>query len=381
MVCRVFTLCEIRILKNMDYMKLKIFLSVAIMFFTLSGCKKIEPKKTEHSSFTHAETNSVYYWKTVLDLDSNDYDLIEDLNIGRIYLRMFDVDIDIDYFSKKDRTIPVGTLRIPNDTYHVYQEKMKSVSFVPVVYITLDALKESKDKEETLAKNIVERVKNMCSYNNVPNVKGLQLDCDWTATTEESFFKLCEKVRYYIQKENMPWELSSTIRLHQLSKKAPPVDYGVLMVYNTGNFSDPDEKNSIISEETVNPYLKNLKDYPIHLDVAYPTYSWQLLFRKRQFIGLLNAIELSDSTSFSSKSENQYVALKDIPYNGKTIFKGDIVKQENSKYKDILEIKNEIENILIGKTHSNILYHFDAKNLNNYTHAQLKSLLKNNQNN
>lgn len=360
----------------MGYMKLKIIPFIVIVFLTLSGCNK-----TETSVFSHSETNSVYYWKTVLDLDSTDYDLIEDLDLGRIYLRMFDVDVDTDLNSKEDRTIPVGTLRIPYGTYQDYQEKLKSVSFVPVVYITLNALKDSKGKEETLAKNIVERVKNMCSYNKVPNVEGLQLDCDWTETTEESFFKLCEKVRTNILKENLPWELSSTIRLHQLSRKAPPVDYGVLMVYNTGNFRDPDEKNSIISEENVKPYLKSFKDYPLHLDVAYPTYSWQLLFRKRQFMGLLNGIDLNDSTSFSRKSENQYMALKDIPYNGTTIFKGDIIKREDSNYEDIANIKNKIEHLLNEKAHSNILYHFDAENLNNYTYAQLKNILKNNQNN
>ena len=354
-------------------MKLKIIMFIAIVFLILSGCKK---KKIETPSFTHSETNSVYYWKTVLDLDSTDYDLIKDLDIGRIYLRMFDVDIDTDLNSKGDRTIPVGTLRISYDTYNVYQEKTKTVSFVPVIYITLDALKDSKDKEETLAKNIVERVKNMCSYNKIPNVKELQLDCDWTLTTEESFFKLCEKVRINIQKENRPWDLSSTIRLHQLSRKAPPVDYGVLMVYNTGNFNDPDEKNSILSEENVNPYLKNLKNYPLHLDVAYPIYSWQLLFRTREFKGLINGIELRDTVNFSQKSENEYVALKDIPYKGKTIFKGDIIKQETSNYEDIITIKNKIEEILKDKPHSNILYHFDRKNLDKYTYAELKNIFK-----
>ena len=381
MICRVFSLCEIRVLKNMVNMRLKIVPLVAIVFLTITGCNKIELKKSKTSLFTHSEVNSVYYWKTVLDPDSADYGLIEDLDIGRIYLRMFDVDIDTDLNSKEDRTIPVGTLRIPYNTYHNYQDKMRTISFVPVVYITLDALKDSKDKEETLARNIVERVKNMCSYNKIPNVKGLQLDCDWTSSTEVSFFKLCDEVRFYIQNENLPWDLSSTIRLHQLLMEEPPVDYGVLMVYNTGNFNDPDEKNSIISEENVDPYLKYLKSYPLHLDVAYPTYSWQLLFRSRQFIALLNGLDLKDTIIFSRKSENQYVALKDIPFKDKTIFKGDVIRQEDSNYDEIAGIKNKIDNILKNKTHSNILYHFDVENLNKYSYAQLKNIFKTNQNN
>ena len=356
-------------------MKPKKILYYAFLILTITGCKKGEPEKVETPVFSHSEKNSVYYWKTTFNPDSTDYDIIDDLDIERIYLRMFDVGIDTDVNPKQDRTIPIGTLRIPHDTYLEYKEKLKSISFTPVVYVTLDALKDSKGKEGLLAKNIVERVKNMCSYNEIPNVDGLQLDCDWTATTEESFFKLCDYTRMNIINNNLPWHLSSTIRLHQLSKKAPPVDYGVLMVYNTGNFSDPDERNSIISEENVDPYLKNLRNYPLHLDVAYPTYSWQLLFRNRQFIGLLNGLDLQDSTNFSHKTENQYVALKDIPYNGKTIFKGDIIKQEDSNSTDIQKIKNKVETILKDKNHSNILYHLDSHNLGNYSYAELKDLL------
>ena len=351
------------------------------MVLTITGCKKEATENFETPVFAHSEKNSVYHWKTTFNPDSTDYDYLDDLNIGRIYLRMFDVDIDTDINPKEDRTIPVGTLRIPYDTYYQFKDKFNPISFTPVVYITLDALKDSEGKEDVLARNIVERVKNMCSYNAISNVEGLQLDCDWTATTEETFFRLCDKIRKKIIKDTLPWHLSSTIRLHQLARKAPPVDYGVLMVYNTGNFNNPDEKNSIISEESVTPYLKNLKDYPLHLDVAYPTYSWQLLFRNRKFIGLLNGLDLQDSTSFSHEKDNRYIALKDIPHEGKTIFKGDIIKQEVSNYPDIQNIKNKIENILKDKPHSNILYHFDSNNFDKYSYEELKNLLSSDKNN
>ena len=40
--------------------------------------------------------------------------------------------------------------------------------------------------------------------------------------------------------------LSTTIRLHQLSMKVPPVDYGVLMLYNTGHPMKFMERNPIL---------------------------------------------------------------------------------------------------------------------------------------
>ena len=73
-----------------------------------------------------------------------------------------------------------------------------------------------------------------------------------------------------------PWiqQLSTTIRLHQLSMKAPPVDYGALMLYNTGDPRKWVERNPILDIRDVSPYLKRLNDYPLPLAAAYPVFSW-----------------------------------------------------------------------------------------------------------
>lgn len=218
----------------------------------------------------------------------------------------------------------------------------------------------------------------MCEYNALPNVGELQLDCDWTATTESSFFSLCDSVKQSLASLGLPWRLSSTIRLHQLMRKVPPVDNGVLMVYNTGSFDNPDAENSIISLADVEPYVKHLSNYPLHLDVAYPTYSWQLLFRKRQFLGLVNGLNLADSTQFTQGGNHVYSARRDIPYNNRIIRAGDMVRQETSPYNDILAVKNCIERQLIDRPHSNILYHLDSKNLSKYMADEIDNLYSTN---
>lgn len=346
-------------------MKRLLFITAAV--FLLYGCRG-----SGCDSFEHAEKNSIYYWKTVLSMEDEDFEFIRNQEIGRIYLRMFDVGIGED--GGRDTTVPLGTLKVPENVYYKLNTGFENVSIVPVVYITLEGLKKSKGNEGQLAQNIVERVKNMCSYNNISNVEGLQLDCDWTVTTEQSFFSLCDSVKARIEAYRLPWSLSSTIRLHQLGKAIPPVDYGVLMVYNTGDFKDPDERNSIISKENVAPYLKHLSRYPLHLDVAYPTYSWQLLFSNRKFIGLLNGVNLADTACFAEITPNKYVAVKDVPYNGKIIRKGDVVKQENSDYNEIIAIKEDIEKAMNRRRHSNILYHFDLNNLSKYNDYEIKNI-------
>lgn len=343
--------------------------TMAILLMILASCSGPSPKPV------HQELNSVYYWKTVFHLDDAEIAFLKKHAIGRVYLRMFDVSEDKYVCSINDRAYPNASVKVDDEDYRFITDSLKDKEFVPVVYITLEALKAMNGHEGVLATNIVTRVRNMCEYNGLPNVCELQLDCDWTTSTEKSFFSLCDSVKLSIKKLGLSWRLSSTIRLHQLSRKAPPVDNGVLMVYNTGNFDDPDASNSIIDVKDIKPYLKHLHGYALHLDVAYPTYSWQLLFRKRHFIGLLNGLNTNDTTAFVKEGENVYRAKRDIPYNDRLIRKGDIVRHEKSEYTDIVSVKKMIDKALSGSERSNILYHLDSKNISNYTDNEIEQLL------
>ena len=324
--------------------------------------------------FAHEECNGVYYWKTVFDLDTADYAFLFGHKVGRIYLRMFDVTAEVNIAETFDAVVPNASMRIPDDCRGVVDYLSAKQQLVPVVYVTEDALKATAGQEGTLASLIVERVRRMCSYNEFVNVEGLQLDCDWTKTTEKSFFALCDSARSQIAQRSLQWSLSSTIRLHQLSRKAPPVDYGVLMVYNTGNFSDPDARNSIIDIDDVEPYLSRLDDYPLHLDVAYPTYSWQLLFDDRRFIGLLNGVNVDDTTHFVAEGKNVHRAICDVIYNDKVICMGDVVRTETSTFDEVIAVKDAIERRLVGRPHSNILYHLDQRNLLKYSSDEIDKL-------
>lgn len=346
------------------------FLLSFILLLSGASCSDISVGRP-----VHEEVNGVYYWKTNFTLDDENLSQLRDHDIGRIYLRMFDV-----VENEEARGINHIHKSIPNASVtfgwsgHRWLDSIVGTEFVPVVYITLEALRAEQGKEGALAEKILTRVRNMCSYNRLHSVRELQLDCDWTATTETSFFALCDSVRSLMARMEQPWRLSSTIRLHQLARQAPPVDCGVLMVYNTGNFNDPDEANSIISEANVAPYLRNLRDYPLHLDVAYPTYSWQLLFRHRQFMGLMNYGELDDTTRFENLGGGRFKAHRAVPYKDKVILPGDIIRRETSAYAEIMRVKTLIERELDGRPHSNILYHLDSANLSEYTSDELDNI-------
>lgn len=339
---------------------------LALFLAAIAGCAP------HHAEEQHREVNSIYYWKTVFDIYIDEHDFMERHDVNRMYIRMFDV-VPQEYGD--EIVVPNATFRIEDEWGHTFWAfRDNTVDVVPVVYITLEALKAMKDNEGILASNIVERVKNMCSYHELPNVEELQLDCDWTVSTEDSFFALCDSVKSALNRNVLPWKLSSTIRLHQLARRVPPVDRGVLMVYNTGNFNDPDARNSIIDADDVEPYLKHLPSYGLHLDVAYPTYSWQILYRDRKLLGLLRDADVSDASLFAKTGPNTYRVRRDTTIRGTKLLECDMVRHEESEFAEVLKVKQMIESKLSGRRHSNILYHFDSKNLSKYSQDEIEQL-------
>lgn len=340
-------------------MKLLVFLSSALLLASCAAAPADQPAKTQP-----APANSIYFWKTVFKPDSVELDFLARHNVRRLYLRMFDVVVD------NNDVVPNATTR-----FETYYTKYPKANFIPVVYITLDALRAMNGREAELARLIVTRVSNMCSFNRLGGVSELQLDCDWTESTRESYFKLCDKTKTFIDNKGLGWDLSSTIRLHQLRESAPPVDRGVLMVYNTGNFNNPDARNSIIDPDDVKPYIKSLDSYTLPLDVAYPTYSWQLLYRDRQFAGLTRGLDTTDTTRFAhTNGPNSYRVLKTFPHGDRAIKRGDVVRTEYSDYATVKTVKDMIDSHLTRRRHSTILYHLDSSNLSKYTDNEISSL-------
>lgn len=217
----------------------------------------------------------------------------------------------------------------------------------------------------------------MCSYNELDEPKELQLDCDWTMRTQQAFFSLCTAVKNEIQKRDPQALLSATIRLHQLKTSVPPVDYGVLMLYNTGSFENPEESNSIISVENVKPYLRYLADYPLHLDYAYPVFSWNLVYNEENhFKGLINSGTDFPDNILKHLSGNNYEVTKDTIINEIYLYQGDMIRKEEAPFKTIMEVKRLIEQNSRNKNCNVILYQLDPKNLSNYSGNEFKQIYK-----
>lgn len=212
--------------------------------------------------------NAVYYWRTVFTLDSTEQAFLVSNNIRRIYCRYFDVVLDAEQGS------------MPNATISFASEMPDSIEIVPTVFIMNDCMQEAQlertrknSNEVGLARLIVERILQMNETHDILHVRELQIDCDYTARNRTLYYRFLDEVRREARQRGLA--LSVTIRLHQLSMPAPPADYGVLMLYNTGDPARYAERNPILDIRDVQPYLRYLRGYALPMGAAYPVFLWQ----------------------------------------------------------------------------------------------------------
>jgi primosomal protein N' len=104
---------------------------------------------------------------------------------------------------------------------------------------------------------------------------------------------------------------------------APPVDYGVLMIYNTGDPRKFDERNPILDIRDVSPFLNRLDKYPLPLAAAYPVFSW---------LRIINGIHIEHTVEAA----------------------------------EILKVKQAVEERREGLKSSIITYHLDKENIDRY---------------
>lgn len=235
---------------------------IGILTFLIIGCtqqKDVEPMR------------SMYYWSTTFALDSTKTEFMEKHQVGRLYVRFFDV-----VQNETHGALPNATISFDGSQQECKQE------IVPVVYILNDCMRH---KNDSLPHHILNRVLQMCETHHIENIKEIQIDCDWTKSTRDSYFAFMEELHMLTQERNL--KLSSTIRLHQLSQEPPKADKGVLMVYNTGDFRDRNEEKPILDVDVVLKYADYLSDYKLPLATALPVFSWDLLFRSgTKFVGI-----------------------------------------------------------------------------------------------
>ena len=246
----------------------------------ITGCKQsVMPQE-----------NSVYYWRTEWRTDSVERAFLQQYHINKVYCRYFDVVMNSDGEP------------MPNATIHFVQGQPDGIKLIPTVFITENCMHQP---HKGLAKKLVDRIVQMNETNDISGVDEIQIDCDFTARNLKNYYDFLQQVREEARKHDM--QLSTTIRLHQLSMPVPPVDYGVLMIYNTGDPNKFNERNPILDMRDVQPYLRYVADYDLPLAAAYPTFRW---IRNFEGVHLEHTVEADEILKVKAAMEKKRPELR-----------------------------------------------------------------------
>jgi hypothetical protein len=269
----------------------------------------------------------IYYWRTSFSMSPSETRFLSDLNIRKIYLRIFDVDWD----NGLNAPIPLGEIKFIN---------MPDSSFfiIPVIYITNKAIINLPDQQvDGLADKILNHANSILTWNKI-NFKELQIDCDWSESTRSKYFLLIAALKKRLIPEHKI--ISATIRLHQIKYSyrtgIPPVDRGMLMFYNMGKINAMDNLNSIYNDKDASKYTESLKSYPLPLDIVLPMFGWIVHIRNNKIAGLLNESmisELDKEKRFKAWGGNSYSVTESFFLHGNYFMKGDLLKIEEADSK------------------------------------------------
>jgi hypothetical protein len=272
----------------------------------------------------HAIERAVYYWQTNgFYLNAKAESFLTQHHIKKIYTKVMDITWN-EVYKAYPSTITDFSYNIKKDT---------AIKFIPVIFITNEVMQHTMGNDlKTLAHKLVLKTQQLCG--NANDVEELQLDCDWTESTKNNYFKLLTLLK---ENERVK-KISVTIRLHQIKYQdktgIPPADRGTLMLYNTGNVTNYNETNSIFSASETVKYISRASNYQLPLDIALPSYSWGILFKRKQFNTILNDIritDLIDTTHFTKKDQSNYYTVKsDFLLNYRTYLRaGDEIRFEH----------------------------------------------------
>ncbi|MCU0391507.1 MAG: hypothetical protein MUE81_10345 [Thermoflexibacter sp.] len=328
-----------------------------LCFFAFIFLVFCAPKKSAERAF--------YYWKSSFEWQAIDSDFLRKLKVNKLYVKYFDVKWE----ESMKQIVPVARID--------FKDSLPKLPIVPVVFITNESLQKLADSlVSDLAEKILSKIEGMNLKSDSLKVTEIQIDCDWTDSTRERYFRLLTYLKKRLSEKNIL--LSATIRLHQVKyhqkRGVPPIEKGLLMCYNMDSPKKINTQNSIFNLALAKNYLQNLDDYPLKLDVALPLFYWGVVFRQGNFKKLINNLKMSDlvnNSSFEKIDENLFRAVADIYLKNTEIYTDDLVRVEESNLADVEKLASYLADNLQNKKPTVILFHYDKSIVESYQQEEI----------
>lgn len=334
-----------------------------IVLFLLAACQKTP--RTIAPAF--------YHWKTQLALTPSETAYLDALDCRKLYIKFLDIGKD----PLSGEISPYSLLEVKDTT------GLAGKSIVPCVFITNSVFQHiSTEKLDWLAVKTAGALTDIGRQFPQPAFAEMQFDCDWTPATRSSFFNFLKKIRGALPTGTT---ISVTIRLHQYKfpgqTGVPPVDRGMLMMYNTGDIDDWAEENSIFQPQAAQKYLQGATParYPLPLDLALPAFSWALVYRDDALWKIIpdpDFAEFRDTGRFETIGEtnNRISILKNTFLAGHYLRAGDLIRVEHIDTALLRESARLAAGIELAPDASVALYHLDTATVRQYPAKWLKTV-------
>jgi hypothetical protein len=312
-----------------------------------------------------------YFWRTRLDLSPSEREALARLHVTRLLVRFFDVAWSAEAATPR----PVAVVALAPGAVPA------GVEVVPVVFLRAEVFERIAAPElPALAERVARQVRAVADAAGLP-IRELQLDCDWTERSRESYFGFLAALRHLAEPSGLA--LSATIRLHQVKYRertgVPPVERGMLMFYNVARLEAGAEAPSIFDRAAAARYTARIHEYPLPLDVALPVWAWAVHERGHEVVGLLQNVDAAALIStgwLRGTGPNRFVASRTAFLHGELVREGDTLRVESAGREEARAAADLVaESLRAGRRTATVaLFDLSERNLRRHGEHDLDAL-------
>jgi hypothetical protein len=330
--------------------------SVLVSLCLLAFCSC---KKTQRVSY-----KSFYYWKSTLHAADIDTLQMATFGLKRLYIKYLDIDWNAIQGAQPRSITQIETTALP-----------PNLEIVPTIFIMNRVFLNLKSTDLPL---LADRL--LTQIHSIPlPFSELQIDCDWSEGSRVRYFEFLKILK---EKSVHIKTLSATIRLHQIRYRAktgiPPVDRGMLMMYNLLKVSDFNDRNSIYETQEAQKYLRKQKPYSLPLDVVLPIWSWAIAYREGKYLHLFNQLntQKADTLAFLEREKTPFFRVKqDTVFENVYLRLGDKLKIEEVSTAHLKEAAKLSNPLIRNDTVHVAFFHWDKTILQNNSFEKLQKTI------
>ncbi len=337
-------------------------------------------------------SRAYYFWRTNTNPTKEEINFLKQHRVNKLYCKLMDVD-----WSEVYGAFPVAETNVDDINFDINERDSVQANVVPVLFLTNKVFQHINSSGiSLLAKRVVRKclfAYDSADFENERRTNNfhrfftyyrplqpveIQFDCDWTVSTAKKYFTFLQTVRDLLPDSVM---ISATIRLHQFKYSGktgvPPVDRGMLMMYNTSDLTKYSTTNSIFDSDKAKAYFSKKIKYPLPLDIALAAYSWCIIFRDKKFYQLENQLseaELRQCSFLKPMMHHFYRVERDTVYNDLLLRRGDEIKVENISSQSLQEAAKIAVNAVNSELVTIALFELSENEIINYNYETIEAV-------